>query len=340
MIIQSLELTAQTLKLNKTLLNSKNEYSEKENFIIKITTQNHIGYGEVSPLNGFSKETSQQINWNFQSFIQSVKLHSQYSLKELLNLVEIHCHDTPSLHFGLDTALYDLKCKKERKSISQFLNYNSKTHVNFSSLYNQKLIRNNNCNTIKYKIGINSITDDVITLSSLTKKNKNIKFRLDANRCYTVSDFEKLLIKFKQFNIEYYEDPIADLTLSLLQRLKKHDINIAIDESLYNGDDYKLWIKNNLIDYVILKPSIYGSYKKNLKLLSLCNKYHTQCIISSALEGPIGNMATIHFAAILNSNNTHGINIHNFYNQFLFKPIYNAYENNININNVIGLGIK
>ena len=52
------------------------------------------------------------------------------------------------------------------------------------------------------------------------------------------------MIKFKQFNIEYYEDPIADLTLSLLQRLKKHDINIAIDESLYNGDDYKLWIKN------------------------------------------------------------------------------------------------
>ena len=125
-----------------------------------------------------------------------------------------------------------------------------------------------------------------------------------------------------------------------MQRLKQHDIKIAIDESLYNGDDYKLWIKNNLIDYVILKPSIYGSYKQNLKLLSLCNKYHTQCIISSALEGPIGNMATIHFAAILNSNNTHGINIHNFYNQFLFKPIYNAYENNININNVIGLGIK
>ena len=123
MIIQSLELTAQTLKLNKTLFNSKNEYSEKENFIIKITTKNHIGYGEVSPLNCFSKETNQQINWNFQSFIQSVKLHSQYSLQELLNLVEIHCHDTPSLHFGLDTALYDLKCKKEVYLSSYFFDF-------------------------------------------------------------------------------------------------------------------------------------------------------------------------------------------------------------------------
>ena len=170
MIIQSLELIAQTLELNKTLFNSKNEYSEKENFIIKITTKNYIGYGEVSTLSGFSKETNQQINWNFQSFIQSIKLHSQYSFQELLNLVEIHCHDTPSLHFGLDTALYDLKCKREGKSISQFLSDSAKKNVNFSLLYNQKLIAKNNCNTIKYKIGINSIDNDLQALSSLVKK--------------------------------------------------------------------------------------------------------------------------------------------------------------------------
>ena len=37
-----------------------------------------------------------------------------------------------------------------------------------------------------------------------------------------------------------------------------------------DGNNYLNWIENNLIDSVIIKPSIFGGYKKSLELYNLC----------------------------------------------------------------------
>ena len=62
-------------------------------------------------------------------------------------------------------------------------------------------------------------------------------------------------------------------------------------------------------------------------------------ILSSALENNIGNMATIHLAASINNQLAHGLNIHNFYDNFIYSPIYKENDSHINIENIIGLGI-
>ena len=44
-----------------------------------------IGYGEASPLIGFSKETIKEINWGIESFIAAIELNYNYSLERIIN---------------------------------------------------------------------------------------------------------------------------------------------------------------------------------------------------------------------------------------------------------------
>ena len=128
-----------------------------------------------------------------------------------------------------------------------------------------------------------------------------------------------------------------------MEKLKKikneFDLKIAIDESLYDGSDYKLWIDEDLVNTIILKPSILGGYKKNLGLCQVAQKNNLKIVFSSSLESSVGNMATIHLAATLNNSQEHGLDIYNFYNTFTKNPIYQKNALYINLKSLIGLGI-
>ena len=59
-------------KLNQKFCNSKTQYSIKENILIEIITDSMSGYGEISPLENFSTETTQEIQWGLEAFIQAI----------------------------------------------------------------------------------------------------------------------------------------------------------------------------------------------------------------------------------------------------------------------------
>ncbi|MBI44947.1 MAG: o-succinylbenzoate synthase [Candidatus Marinimicrobia bacterium] len=338
MKIQHINQTTCNLKLNKKFQNSHTTYKEKGSIILEIISDSFIGYGEICPLNHFSNETFQEINWGFQGFIESIDNTIDYSLKDLLTLAEIHCADIPSLHFGIDTALYDLQSKKNKVSLSKFLCSKAPDYIKLSSLYTKQKIYNTN--TIKYKLGIKTIEEDIKILQLLQRQNKTIKFRLDANRKYSYLEFQEIYKKLNDeiYNIEYFEEPIKTPNIKILKKIKSETkAQIAIDESLYDGSDYKQWMENDLIHTVIIKPSILGGYRKILHLCEIAAKYNIKVIFSSALESGIGNAATIHLAAATQNYQEHGLNIYNFYDSCK-QPLYQKDDNTINLKSIVGLG--
>ena len=341
MKIKEIKQTPCTLKLNKTFCNAKNEYSIKESILIEIITDSITGYGEISPLEKFSNETFQEISWGLQTFIQAIDYNTEYSLNDILMLVEIYCNQIPSLHFGMDTALYDIASKKNKIPLSKFLSSTSCNNVKFSSLYsNQSHRKQYGTNTIKYKLGTNSLNQDIEILESISNHNKSIKFRLDANRNYTLGEFVNIYKKLEKFNVDYFEEPIKNLNIEKLKKIKNEfNIKIAIDESLYDGSDYKTWLKTDLINSIIIKPNIFGGYKKIFDLCRIGQNNNVKIIFSSSLESSIGNMASIHLAATLKDNQEHGLDIYNFYNTFSNNPIYKKNQLCINLEPLIGLGI-
>ena len=342
MQLKKIEYQNYTFNLKQHFSNAKNQYSNKEAVIIKIfISESAIGYGEASPLSGFSKESIQEIIWGLESFIAGINFNCDYSIDELLELISVHCEKLPSLHFALDTAIYDLISKIQKKPIRKLLTKKKSTTVSFSNIY----IKSNNLsinknNILKYKLGLNDINEDIRNIKKLQHSNPLLKFRFDANRNYNEEDFMKIAIKLKQFPIDYFEEPINEPCENKLRRIKnKLDVKVAVDESLYDGKNYISWIENNLIDIVIIKPSIFGSYKKFFELFDICKKYHINMILSSSLENSIGNMATIHLAASADNQLVHGLNIHNFYDHLMYPLIYNKNDSAVSIENIIGLGI-
>ena len=218
----------------------------------------------------------------------------------------------------MDTALYDIASKKNRMPLSKFLSSTSCNNVKFSSLYsNQSHRKQYGTNTIKYKLGTNSLNQDIEILESISNHNKSIKFRLDANRNYTLGEFVNIYKKLEKFNVDYFEEPIKNLNIEKLKKIKNEfNIKIAIDESLYDGSDYKTWLKTDLINSIIIKPNSFGGYKKMFDLCRIGQNNNVKIIFSSSLESSIGNMASIHLAATLEDNQEHGLDIHNFYNTF------------------------
>ena len=336
MKIKNIQYQEYQANLKNIFLNSQTAYSNKKSVIIKIITDKYIGLGEVSPLDGFSKETFKEIIWTLELFIKSIVSDTEYTFKELLSLADIHCSDIPSLHFAVDTAIYDIEGQIRELPISKILNPKCKNINYFSSIYqNNQSLDDIKSKSIKYKLGINNLEEDIKIFKFL--KNRQLTLRIDANQNYTLAEFQKIYPLLLDYNIEYFEEPIKNLNKDILYSLKK--ISIAIDENIYQNHNYKTWIEENLINTIIIKPGIFGGYKKILSLIKLANHNNTNIILSSSLANSIGNMAAIHLAAALNNNLEHGLNIYNFYNTFIAQPIYNKTDISINLNNIRGLGI-
>ena len=153
MKLKKIEYQSCIFDLKQNFSNAKNQYANKEIVIIKIyVSQSLIGYGEASPLQGFSKESFQEIIWGLESFIAGIDFNCDYSIDEFFNLISIHCEKLPSLHFGLDTAMYDLLSKMQATSISKLLSKQNANTVSFSNIYIKKNnIPINKNNILKYK---------------------------------------------------------------------------------------------------------------------------------------------------------------------------------------------
>ena len=338
MRIKNIEYDKYKIKLKSVFKNHNREYFSRKGCIIKIISQSFVGRGEVAPLDGFSKETFQEIIWGLEAFIKAIELNTEYTFNELLNVAEIHCSEIPSLHFAIDTALYDIEGQIRGLSISKILNPKCKNEVHLSDICTTKdQIKNIKSNHVKYKLGVNDLNYDIEILNSICEYNQSIKLRLDANQAYTLEEFQYIYKQLSHLNIEYFEEPINAPNIYKLEQIK--NINIAIDESLYMGNDYQDWIDMRLISSVIIKPSILGSFKKFNNLIEQCNKHNVNIVLSSALENSIGNMATIQLALALDNHIPHGLNIHYFYDHFINQPIYKKTQANIKLDNIIGLGL-
>ena len=102
--------------------NSKNQYTNQQGLVFIIKTKEYVGLGEAVLLKGFSNHTMQEMVWAAESLIESIQDNEEYSMEELLIMAEIHCSQTPTVQFAIDTALYDIESQKQGLPLSKFLN--------------------------------------------------------------------------------------------------------------------------------------------------------------------------------------------------------------------------
>jgi len=224
-------------------------------------------WGEIAPLDFFSDESLEQA--------------TDELLGELPHLLREEWHPkylSPSVHFGIESAILDLTLPL---SVAPVL-------VNALLAGTPDDMRKQAKNlqgykAVKIKVGHLSLIDSISLVEELlTLMPANILVRIDANQSWS---FEEALTFAKAFapdTFEYFEEPFESF-----EDYISFPFPIALDETIRNApSDSYLSLPH--LRALIIKPTLMGGCSKLIPLLRQAREKGIAFILSSSYESELG----------------------------------------------------
>lgn len=275
---------------------------KREGIILKIEDETGaIGYGEVAPLDGYSKETLKEANTSLETMLQSD--------------TDDDITPPPSVAFGVESAYLSLMANKNKCDISQVIFPYAKNRIpvhhqllgsieDCESQVKQK--QNNGTTTFKLKVGRQSLQDDLYKIKRIVSSfNSDTVLRLDANRSWSLEDAISACKELKTLPIEFIEEP-TNHPKYLMDLKEETDIPIAIDETFQENSGVPL-LGLPYVDVIIIKPSFIGGTSRCLELAQDILATEKKVVFTSAFESGLGCLITAHLAAAVAPDVAHGV---------------------------------
>lgn len=266
----------------------------------------------------------------------------EQKLRELCDALNYNKHPEnvdlslfPSIAFGLETALLDLKTGGKRQLFdTEFSKGTAGILINGlvwmgDKAFMQKQIREKiaaGYRCIKLKVGALDFETELEIIAGIREQfsENDIEIRLDVNGGYSPSDALLKLEKLSKFKIHSIEQPIKQGQFDKMAELcQKSPIPIVLDEELIG---IKPTEKEALIDkikpaYIILKPSLLGGFKASEEWIQHAEKHHVKWWITSALESNIGLNAIAQWTSSLGSELPQGLGTGQLYHNNIPSPL-------------------
>ena len=314
MKIDDLNVYGFSIPLSKELSICDTCLSSRDGYVIRITTDNgYTGWGEISPLPGFSRENLVDVRINL------ILLHKWIG-KKLIPEDISKCDGTfgpwleplqlvPSVRFGLESALIQILADANNSKISDMISNKCRDSIPVNALLagddvisQAGKLNSEGFRGFKLKVGHRSIEDDIILTQGVRRAiDESALMVVDANRAWD----QKQLISFWEgvhdCNLEYIEEPLPDFT-DYDKPVKEYAIPIALDESLHNmlphGIESVSWARA-----IVLKPTLLG-LETTIQYAREAGRLGMYSIFSSSFETSIGLSMLVHLAAAFGENNT------------------------------------
>jgi O-succinylbenzoate synthase len=155
------------------------------------------------------------------------------------------------------------------------------------------LVASSGCTTAKVKVGTDGDVARVEAVRDALGPHGHL--RVDANAAWDVDEAQRAIRDLARFDLEYVEQPVADLDdMALLRR--RIDVPLAADESVRTADDPLRIAGLGAADVVVLKVQPLGGVHK---ALAVADAGGLPVVVSSALETSVGIAAGVALAAAL-----------------------------------------
>ena len=286
---------------------SRGVYTERRIWLVTISDGERIGVGECAPLPQLSCDDIPNYVEVLRRFCDEVERTGELDTEAL--------RDYPSMLFGLETALMDVRCKMEDGRSLLFDNAFSRGEVgipinglvwmgSFEEMrerIEQKLAQGFHC--VKLKIGAIDFDAELELIKRIRERFSlhEVELRVDANGAFP---FEEALYKMEllsQYALHSIEQPIkAKQWANMAELCRESPLPIALDEELIgvNDPDQKRQMLNIIRPrYIILKPSLHGGMMGVREWIDIANDMGIGSWITSALESNIGLNAIAQLAA-------------------------------------------
>ncbi|MBW4483059.1 MAG: o-succinylbenzoate synthase [Tildeniella torsiva UHER 1998/13D] len=255
-----------------------------------------VGYGEVAPIPWFSSE----------SVAEALAFcHAQggeWRCGEIPNSL-------PATQFGLESAQADLagQIAGQESAIPTDSLANAaicgllpagETALEIAP---QRLAQGHR--TLKWKIGVGSIADEIRWLDQLVGNlPSDARLRLDANGGLSLAQAEQWLTACDRINanpqlatVEHLEQPLPPDQLAAMTALgERYHTAIALDESVATLAQLEHCWQQGWRGVFVVKPAIAGSPQQ---LEAFCQQHQPHLVFSSAFETIVGRQAALAIAA-------------------------------------------
>jgi len=316
-----------TLQFKQPSGTSRGVYTSREVWYIFLNDGNHTGIGECAPLPALSIESPCNMAVKLLQVCQEIDYF--ITLPEDLN-------NWPSIRFGLETALLDLKNGGEQVLYpSAFTQGEQGIPINgliwmgspesMKQQIKAKLEAGFRC--IKMKIGAIDFDTELALLKEIRREfsAEEITLRVDANGAFTYQAALENLKRLAELHIHSIEQPIAAGRWEEMARLcEQSEVPIALDEELIGvfSSKEKLQIALDIHPaYFILKPSLHGGLAGCERWIELASNHGIGYWITSALESNIGLNAIAQWTYQLGVSTEQGLGTGQLYTNNMVSPL-------------------
>ncbi|MDL5166803.1 o-succinylbenzoate synthase [Proteus faecis] len=277
----------------------------RDGLLVCLEQNGKQGWGEISPLPEFSRETLEQAQEAAQSWLTAWCAGENPVHSEL-----------PSVAFGISCALAELD-----ETLPQDANYRAAPLCNgdpddlilsLNDMEGEKVA--------KIKVGLYEAVRDGIVVNLLLEAIPDLKLRLDANRSWTpakAEGFAKYVNPAWRDRIAFLEEPCKTPEESLAFS-QATGINIAWDETV-RDDGFEVKPQSG-VTTIVIKPTLVGSLERCQMLVEQAHALGLDAIISSSIESSFGLTQLARIAQWLTPNSIPGLDTVDLIKQQLIRP--------------------
>ena len=300
----SVTLSEKILHFKQPAGTSRGVYTTRKIWLVHLSDGQREGVGECAPLPYLScdalpdHEYASILNKVCEDFCQSCKIDIDA------------LRDYPSMLFGLETALLNLK-NGDRLFDTAFSRGETGIPINglvwmgnheeMLCRMEEKLASGFRC--IKLKIGAIDFDQELDLIRRIRDRFSfhEVELRVDANGAFPYDEALYKLELLSQYNIHSIEQPIkAGQWAYMADLCRESPLPIALDEELIGVNDPAM--KRHLLNiikprYIILKPSLHGGMAGCREWIETARDLGIGSWITSALESNIGLNAIAQFAS-------------------------------------------
>jgi len=264
----------------------------RDGLFVHLRQGEREGWGEVSPLPGFSLESLDDAQAALLAWVREWREGGNPALPDL-----------PSAAFGISCALAELD-----DSLPLEANYRAAPlctgdpddlFAQLSAMPGEKVA--------KIKVGLYEAVRDGMVANLLLEAIPDLRLRLDANRAWTplkAQQFAKYVNPAYRNRIAFLEEPCKTRDDSRVFA-RETGIAIAWDESLREPDF--AFVAEPGVSAVVIKPTLTGSLQKVREQVEAAHALGQTAVISSSIESSLGLTQLARVAAWLTPDTIPGL---------------------------------
>ena len=342
MKLKSFEITPYLIELSSPFIISNKIYTHRSGFFVKASTESNFSYGEITILTEFGSEDATTASIVLKAMKEQLLSLSEFQNVESILTTLNNYKNCPAAISGVEQALLSLLCKETNTGLHDLLGVQGRSSISVNGLIGilseaetieaaQELIKHG-YETIKLKVGRESIEDDIAIVRSLNKAMYGqVKLRLDFNSRLQIDEAAYFLNAVQDIDIEFIEQPVADVE-DFAELKRGSGISLAADESLQNFEAAEHICKNHLADVLIIKPAIIGSIISSIKLISLAEANNIDCVVTTSMDTGIGKRKAVFAASLIKSELACGLTIQTDMNSDFYSDSYPVLQGKVQVN--------